>query len=157
VQVFKTWWPGLVAYILGAIGVTLIATQLSAVVLVHAIVLARPYLEGSPPKLSLIQQRQLDAALALPPSPNPITSPVVPSQAPNMRPGVLAAQLDISEQQDSAKALPQVASVELRSEPSTIATEATKFRIAHSHPRYPRLTAADIFNRSFGVITVAAN
>jgi hypothetical protein len=156
VHVFKTWWAGLVAYILGAIGVTLIATQLSCVVLVHAIVLARPYLEGSPPKLSLIQQRQLDAALALPPDPDLAVAHAVPAEAPTVPPGILAAQLDLSEQADSA-AHPQVAAFELRSEPSTIATEATKFRIAHSHPRYPRLTAADIFNRSFGVLTVAAN
>ena len=67
---------------------------------------------------------------------------------------VLGAQLDLLEQVDSITALVKVAAFELHSEPSSIA--ATKFRIAHSQPRYT-LTAADVFNRSFGVITTAAN
>jgi hypothetical protein len=62
VQVLNT---GRIAYLLGAVGVTLFAIQLSGVVFVHAIILGRPLLEGSPPKLSLIQRRRTDAALAL--------------------------------------------------------------------------------------------
>jgi hypothetical protein len=70
-------------------------------------------------------------------------------------PGILAAQLDVSEKEDSTMGLAEVAAFELHSEPSSIA--ATKLRVAHSHSTYTRLTAADIFNRSFGVITTAAN
>jgi hypothetical protein len=70
-------------------------------------------------------------------------------------PGILAAQLDLSEKEDSASGLAKVAAFELHSEPSSIA--ATKLRVAHSNRSYTRVTAADIFNRSFGVMTAAAN
>ena len=152
-QVLNTWWAGLIAYLLGAIGVTVFAIQLFGLVMVHAIVLAWPHLHGGPSKLSLIQQRRVDAALALPPGPT--TNPFVAREVSTVPPGILAAQLDDSEKEDSTMGLTEVAAFELHSEPSSIA--ATKLRVAHSHPRYTRLTAADIFNRSFGVITTAAN
>jgi hypothetical protein len=152
-QVLNTWWAGLIAYLLGAIGVTVLAIQLFGLVMVHAIVLAWPHLHGGPSKLSLIQQRRIDAALALPPSPT--TNPVVAGEVSTVPPGILAAQLDVSEKEESAFGLAVVAAFELHSVPSSIA--ATKLRVAHSHPMYSRLTAADIFNRSFGVITTAAN
>jgi hypothetical protein len=152
VQVLNTWWAGLVAYLLGAIGVSVLAVQLFRL-MVHAIVLAWPHLHGGPSKLSLIQQRRIDAALALPPSPT--TSQVVAREVSTVPPGILAAQLDLSEKEDSAIGLAEVAAFELHSEPSSIA--ATKLRVAHSHPTYTRLTAGDIFNRSFGVITTASN
>jgi hypothetical protein len=146
-------WAGLIAYLLGAIGVSVLAIQLLGLVMVHAIVLAWPHLHGGPSKLSLIQQRRIDTALALPPSPT--TSPVVARQVSTVPPGILAAQLDLSEKEDSAMGLAKVAAFELHSEPSSIA--ATKLRVGHSHPTYTRLTAGDIFNRSFGVITTASN
>ena len=152
-QVLKTWWVRLIAYLLGAIGVTVLAIQLFGLVLVHAIVLAWPHLHGGPSELSLIQQRRIDAALALPP--RPTASHVVAMEVPTVPPGILAAQLDLSDKEDPAMAPAKVAAFELHSEPSSIA--ATKLRVAHSHPRYTRLTAADIFNRSFGVIPTAAN
>ena len=152
-QVLKTWWVGLIAYLLGAIGVTVLAIQLFGLILVHAIVLAWPHFHGGPSRLSLIQQRRIDAALALPP--RPTASHVVAMEVPTVPPGILAAQLDLSDKEDSAMAPAKVAAFELHSEPSSIA--ATKLRVAHSHPRYTRLTAADIFNRSFGVIPTAAN
>jgi hypothetical protein len=157
VQAPNTWWAGLIAYLLGAVGATFVAIQLSGLVLIHAIVLAWPHLEGSPPKLSLIQQRRIDAALALPPSPKPAVNLVVATEAPTVPPGILAAQLDLSEMEDLALGLPKVAAFELHSEPSSNAMEATKLRVAGSHSRYTQSTAADIFNRSFGVITTAAN
>lgn len=153
--VLNTWWAGLIAYLLGAIGVTVLAIQLFGLVLVHAIVLAWPHLHAGPSKLSLIQQRRIDAALALPPSPT--TSQVVAREVPTVPPGILAAQLDLSEKEDSAMGLAEVAAFELHSEPSSNAMEATKLRVAGSHSRYTQSTAADIFNRSFGVITTAAN
>jgi hypothetical protein len=157
VKVFNTVWAGMVVYLLAAVGLTCIAAQLSHVILVHAIVLAWPHLQGGPPKLSLIQQRRIDAALALPPSADLTTTRVVAVEAAAVPPGILATQLDLAEQADSAMALPQVAAFELRSEPSSIATEQARLRGAYSRPRYTQLTAADIFNRSFGVITTAAN
>jgi hypothetical protein len=157
VQVFNSWWAGLIAYLLGAIGVTLFAIQLSGVVFVHAIILARPLLEGGPPKLSLIQQRRIDAALALPPSRELADAHVTATEATTVPPEILAAQLDLSEQADPEMVLARVATIELHSEPSSLATEASKLRVARSRARYVQMTAADIFNRSFGVLTTAAN
>jgi len=153
----NTWWTGLIAYLLGAIVVTQLAVKLSRVVLVHAIVLAQPYLEGNPPRLSLIEQRRTDAALALPPSRELTATHVVATEAPTVPPEILAVQLDLSEQEDSPTVLPRVAAVELHSAASSIAPETNKLRFAASHTRYMQMTAADIFNRSFGVITTAAN
>jgi hypothetical protein len=134
VPVLNTWWAGLIAYLLGAIGFTVLAIQLFGLVMVHAIVLAWPHLHAGPSKLSLIQQRRIDAALALPPSPT--TSQVVAREVPTVPPGILAAQLDLSEKEDSAMGLAEVAAFELHSEPSSIA--ATTLRVAHSHPEiYP--------------------
>lgn len=152
-QVLNTWWAGLIAYVLGAVGVTLFAVQLSGVILVQAIVLARPYLECSPPKLSLIQQRRIDAALALPPSYELTATHVMATEAPRVPPEILAAQLDLSEQEDPAVVLPVVAAFELHSEPSFIAA----IRVARKRLKCAQLTAADVFNRSFGVFTTAAN
>jgi hypothetical protein len=157
VRALNTLWTGLIAYFLGAIMVTLLAAKLSRVVLVAAIVLAQPYLEGNPPKLSLIQQRRIDAALALPPSRKLTATHVLATEAPTVRPESLAFQLDLSEKEDSPTVLPKVAAVELHSAASSIATEAIKLRAVPSHTRYTQMTAADIFNRSFGVITTAAN
>jgi hypothetical protein len=157
VQVLNTWWAGLIAYLLGAVGVTLFAIQLSGVVFVHAMILGRPLLEGSPPKLSLIQQRRIDAALALPPSRELTNAHVVATEATTVPPEILAAQLDLSEQADSPMVLPRLAAIELHSEPSSVATEASKLRVARSRTRYMQMTAADIFNRSFGVLTAAGN
>jgi hypothetical protein len=158
VKILNTWWTGLIAYLIGAVGVTVLAIQLFGLVLVHTIVLAWPHLQGAPPKLSLIQQRRIDAAVALPPSPALTSSSVVAAaEAPTVPPEILAAQLDLSEQDDSAMLLPEVAAFELHSEPSSVAIEQARHRVAHSRPQYTRLTAADIFNRSFGVITTAAN
>jgi hypothetical protein len=157
VKILNTWWTGLIAYLIGAVGVTVLAIQLFGLVLVHTIVLAWPHLQGAPPKLSLIQQRRIDAAVALPPSPAPASSGVAAAEAPTLAPEILAAQLDLSEQDDSAMVLPEVAAFELHSEPSSVAIEPTRLRVAHARSQYTQLTAADIFNRSFGVITTAAN
>ena len=155
-EVLNKRWTGLIVYFLGVTGTIFVIAKLSALVLVHTIVLARPLLEGTPPKLSLIQQRRIDAALALPPSGDQTTLRVAPSEVPAVPLAIYAAQLDLAEKGDST-ALPQVAAFEQESEPSSIASEPKKLRIAHSSsPKYP-LTPADIFNRSFGVITASSN
>ncbi len=156
-QVFNKRWAGLVIYILAITGTTLLAARLSTLVMVQAMALARPYLQSSPPKLSLIQQRRLDAALALPPSPSQDTTFIVATEVPPVRPGILAAQLDLAEKGDLAPAFSEVAAYELQADPSSIATEPRKLRVAHSGPRSSLLTTRDIFNRSFGVLTAAAD
>ena len=155
-EVLNKRWAGLIVYFLGVTGTIFVVAKLTSLVLVHTIVLARPLLEGTPPKLSLIQQRRIDAALALPPSRDQSTLHVAPSEVPTVPLAIYAAQLDLAEKGDST-ALPQVAAFEQESEPSSIASGPKRLRVAHSSsPKYP-LTSADIFNRSFGVITASSN
>ncbi len=156
-QVFNKRWAGLVIYFLAIAGTTFLVAQLSTRVMVQAMALARPYLEAAPPKLSLIQQRRIDAALALPPSPVQATTFIVATEVPPVRPGILAAQLDLAEKGDLAPAFPEVAAYELQADPSSIATEPRKLRVAQSRSRSSLLTTRDIFNRSFGVLTAAAD
>ena len=155
-EVLNKRWAGLIVYFLGVTGTIFVVAKLTSLVLVHTIVLARPLLEGAPPKLSLIQQRRIDAALALPPSRDQSTLHVAPSEVPTVPLAIYAAQLDLAEKGNST-ALPQVAAFEQESEPSSIASGPKRLRVAHSSsPKYP-LTSADIFNRSFGVLTASSN
>ena len=161
-QVFdKLWvglWVGLVAYLLVIAGTIFLGTKLLPLVAVNTIELAQPYLDSGPPKVSLIEQRQIDSALALPPSHYQEQAHVVTIEVPSAAPAILAAQLDLAEKDDLTTMLAETeAAVAPVSESSSIATVVTKFRVARSHSKYPVVTARDIFNRSFGVITVAAN
>ena len=161
-QVFdKLWvglWVGLVTYLLVIAGTIFLGTKLLPLVAVNTIELAQPYLDSGPPKVSLIEQRQIDSALALPPSHYQERAHVVTIEVPSAAPAILAAQLDLAEKNDLTTTLAETdAAVGPVSEFSSIATMVTKFRVARSHPKYPVVTTRDIFNRSFGVITVAAN
>lgn len=155
-QVLNKWWAVLIVYFLGITGTTFFVAKLSSLVMVHAIELAQSDIKSSPPKLSLIQQRQLDTALALPPSTKQATVYIAPVDVPPVPIAIYAAQLDLAEMADSATA-PQVAAFVLEAEPSSIATARQKFRVVQSKVRHSVLTTRDIFNRSFGVITAAAN
>jgi hypothetical protein len=155
VQVLNKRWTGPIIYCLGVLGVISFIALLAPVVLIHTIVLARPHLEGSlPPPLSLIQRRQLDAALSQPPSANPAT-PLIPAEVPREPLGLYAAELDVAEEQEQR--LPAVAAFELEPEPSSVATEPKILRVAHAETGFRDMSARDIFNRSFGVLTTAAN
>ena len=155
-QVLNKWWAVLIVYSLGITGTTFFVARLSTLVMVHGIELAQSHIKSSPPKLSLIQQRQLDTALALPPATQQATVHIAPIDVPPVPLAIYAAQLDLAEMADLATA-PQVAAFMLGAEPSSIATERQKFRVAHSEARHSLLTTRDIFNRSFGVITATAN
>jgi hypothetical protein len=162
VQAFdKLWaglWVGLVTYLLVIAGTIFLGTKLLPLVAVNTIELAQPYLDSGPPKVSLIEQRQIDSALALPPSHYQERAHVVTIEVPSAAPAILAAQLDLAEKNDLTTTLAETeAAVGPVSESSSIATVVTKFRVARSHPKYPVVTTRDIFNRSFGVITVAEN
>jgi hypothetical protein len=157
VQVLNKRWAGLIIYFLGILGTILLIALLLPVVLIHMIVLARPHLEGGPQPVSLIQQRQIDAALALPPSPTQVTTPVIAAQVPTGPLALYAAQLDLAEKEETTTAFPEVAAFELESDPSSIASKTEKLRVAHAGPSHTLLTARDVFNQSFGVITAAAN
>ena len=161
-QVFdKLWvglWAGLVAYLLVIAGTIFLGTKLLPLVAVNTIELAQPYLDSGPPKVSLIEQRQIDSALALPPSHYQERVHVVTIEVSSVAPGILAAQLALAEKDDFTTTLAETdAPVAPVSESSSIATVVTKFRAARSHPKHPVLTAREIFNRSFGVIAVAEN
>ena len=157
----KLWvglWVGLVTYLLVIAGTIFLGTKLLPLVAVNTIELAQPYLDSGPPRVSLIEQRQIDSALALPPSHYQERAHVVTIEVPSAAPAILAAQLDLAEKNDLTTTLAETeAAVGPVSESSSIATVVTKFRVARSHPKYPVVTTRDIFNRSFGVITVAAN
>jgi hypothetical protein len=156
VQVLNKRWAGPFIYCLGVLGGSFFIALLAPLVLVHTIVLARPYFEGSPPSpLSLIQRRQMDAALSQPPSPNQ-AAPLIPTEVPREPLGLYAAELDIAESQEPQRP-PAVAAFELESEPSSVATERKKLRVAHAETGSRDMSARDIFNRSFGVLTAAAN
>jgi hypothetical protein len=153
VQGLSRSWPTSGIYCLTILGSISVITLLSPVVLTQTIVLARPYLEGGPTPLSLMQRRELEAALSLPPPPKRVKQ-LVPAEPATVSLEIYAARLDAAEKEDPS---PTTLAFELESEPSSIASERTKLRVARADPRYSRLTAGDIFNRSFGVITAAAN
>jgi hypothetical protein len=162
VQVFdKLWvglWVGLIAYLLVIAGTLFLGTKLLPLVAVNTIELAQPYLDSGPSKVSLIEQRQIDSALALPPSHYQGVVRFVTIEVPSVAPAILAAQLDLAEKNGLITTLAETdAAVAPISESSSIAIMATKIRAARSHPKHPVVTTRDIFNRSFGVITVAAN
>ena len=155
-QVFDKLWVGLAAYLLVIAGTIFLGTKLLPLVAVNTIELAQPYLDSGPPKVSLIEQRQINSALALPPSHYQERAHVVTIEVPSAAPAILAAQLDLAERYGLTTTLPETATaVGPVSKSSSIAIVARKFRVARSHPKYP-VTAGDIFNRSFGVMTVVA-
>jgi len=159
VQVSINRWAGIVVYLLAITGISLLGTKLSSVVAQQAIVLALPHLDNGPPKLSLIEKRRIDAALATQPLPEGARRRVIALETPSMPPDSLAARLDLAEKEDLHTA---DGSLEPASQASSIAVrvysyEMTKVQTAHSHSRHADISARDVFNRAFGVLSVAAN
>ena len=58
VQIPINQWAGIAVYLLAITGISVLGTKLSSVVAEQTIVLALPYLDNGPPKLSLIEQRR---------------------------------------------------------------------------------------------------
>jgi hypothetical protein len=157
VQAFDKLWVGLITYFLVIAGAISLGTQLLALVAVNTIELAKPYMNSGAPKISLIEQRQIDSALAFPPSHYRERTHVVTIEVPSAAPAILAARLDLAEKNGLTTTIAEIdPAVGPASESSSIAV-ATKFRVARSHTKYPVVTTRDIFNLSFGVMTVAAN
>jgi hypothetical protein len=165
VQVSITRWVGIAVYLLAITGISLFGTKLSSVVAQQAIVLALPHLDNGPPRLSLIEKRRIDAALAAQPLPEGARSQVRALETPSMRPNFLAARLDLAEKEDLPPALGALVadgSLEPASQASSIAVrvhsfETTKGQTVRSHSKHADVSARDVFNRSFGVLCVAAN
>ena len=129
---------GVIAYFLAMAGLSLVAMQLSSVVTAKAIALSLPFmLDKDPRKPSRIEQRHIDVAQAIPPMP---VAKVAALQESAVSYDVLAAQLDTAETEV------------LEPEPAPRVRKRLAAKL-----RMPSPSAADAFNRSFGVIPVAAN
>ena len=135
-------------YLLAIIGISLSLATLSSLVAKQVIVIALPYLDDGPPKLSLIEQRLIDTARAAQPLPQRAR---IPLETPAMPADVLAARLDLAEKIDPAStpASTHVASAGSANWP--------KLRTVRSNSTYGAVSVRDVFNRSFGVLSVAAN
>jgi ABC-type uncharacterized transport system permease subunit len=165
VQVSINRWARIVVYLLIITGISLLGTKLSSVVAQQAIVLALPHLDNGPPKLSLIEKRRIDAALAAQLLPEGARKRVIALETPAMPANLLAARLDLAEKEDlppTLVALVDEGALEPASQASSIAVrvssyETTKGQTVRSHSRHADISARDVFNRSFGVLSVASN
>ena len=157
---------GVLIYLLAITGIGLLGTKLSSVVAEQVIVLALPHLDNGPSKLSLIERRRIDTTLAIPPLPMRARARVITLEAPSMPAHVLAARLDLAEREDLQTASSfHVASsadgsLEPDSHPSSIAARVYDYEIRRTvspSSRHASVSTRDIFNRSFGVLSVASN
>ena len=157
---------GVLVYLLAITGISLLGVELSSLVADQAIGLALPHLDNGPPKLSLIEQRRIDTTLAIPPLPMRARARVITLEAPSMSAGVLAARLDLAERED-LETTPsfRIASsadgpLKPDSHPSSIAARVYDYEIRRTvspSSRHAAVSTRDIFNRSFGVLSVASN
>ena len=167
VQVPINQWAGIAIYLLAITGISLLGMKLSSVVAEQVIVLALPHLDNGPPKLSLIDQRRIDATLAVPPLPEGARRRVTALEIPSMPAKILAARLDLAEREDVVETASSIhvasatdGSLEPDSQPSSIAARVYDFqssRTVRSGSRHAAVSTRDIFNRSFGVLSVASN
>jgi hypothetical protein len=136
-------------YLLAMTGITLLGLTASSALAERAMILALPHLENGPPKRSLIDQRRLDAMFAVPPLARETPTRVTALEPPSTPATILATRLDLAEREDASTPVTSYSSL------ITSTGEPSRTRITHS--RDADLSAGDIFNRSFGVLTVAAN
>jgi hypothetical protein len=136
-------------YLFSITGICLLEWKLSLALAEEVMIIALPHLDNGPLKPSLMEQRRLDAMFAVPPLPSEATTRVPALEAPSMPASILAARLDVAETEGSA--LPFTPYSPHFASPG----EPSRLRLTHS--RHADLSAGDIFNRSFGVLTVAAN
>ena len=147
VQALNSLWAALIVYLLATTGSALVIVKLSSLVADQVVVLAQSYLDNSPPKLSLIQQRRIDATPAVPPLAKQERTRVAALGTSPMAPAILAARLDLAEK-ENFEAAPAVASesdgvFKANSQSSPLATRVTKHRIARSNSRYAAVTTRD--------------
>ena len=134
-------------YLLAITGISLLGMKLSSVVVEPAMILALPHLENGPLQRSLIEQRRLDAMFAVPPLPGRATIRVTALEAPSRPANILATSLDLAERADVTPLTSYSSFTPSKVQPSRV-------RVTRSRP--DDVSAGDIFNRSFGVLTVAA-
>jgi hypothetical protein len=159
-----------VTYLFAMAGFGLLLVELSSVLATQAIALSQPYFLHGPRKPSLIEQRRMEAMLAVQPPREEITRTTL-SELPSLPANILAAQLDLAEKEKedtaSSTRVESTAYGSPASQPSSIPTRVygyemttgsakrPKLRTAHSNSSYAAVAARDVFNRSFGVLTVA--
>ena len=132
---------GVIAYFLAMAGISLVGLQLSSVVTAKAIALSLPLmLDKNPRKPSRVEQRRIEVAQAVPPMP---VAKVAAVEEPAVPYDVLAAQLDNTETEV------------LEGGPATTLRKHLSAKLRTRSASTP--SAADAFNRSFGVIPVASN
>jgi hypothetical protein len=154
------------AYLVVIAGILLASAKLTSHVAEQAVVLALPLLSVSAPaKLSLVEQRSLDAASGIQPSPQRAKIRVAALEVSALPPGIFAAQLDRAENADlpagarkprrifasydmiSFPPAPRAVSLRLKRDPSRRARYAALRSNRALSQRYP--SAADDFNRRF--------
>ena len=141
-------------YLLAITGITLLGLKLSSALAEQAMIFALPHLDNGSPKRSLIEQRRLDAMFAVPPLPGGATTRVAALERPSTPASILATRLDVAERDEGVESAPPTIVTSYRVL-TAVPDEGSRVRIKHS--RHADLSAGDIFNRSFGVLTVAAN
>ena len=96
---------GLIVYVLAIVGTPLLTVKLSSVLATQAITLTQPYfLENCPCLPPLVEQRRMAAEVAQPPTTEGPEKHVAALEAPSLSVDVLAAQLDLAEQESLAPA-----------------------------------------------------
>jgi hypothetical protein len=91
---------------------------------------------------------------AVPPLPRAATTRVTALEPPSSPASILATRLDLAEGED---ALETAASTIVTSYRSLTAISDERSRVRITHSRHADLSAGEIFNRIFGVLTVAAD
>jgi hypothetical protein len=97
---------GVIVYVLAIVGTPLLTVKLSSVLATQAIALSRPYfLDNSPCLPTLVEQRRIASAVAQPPTTEGSEKHVAALEAPWLSVDVLAAQMDLAEQENLAPAV----------------------------------------------------
>ncbi len=163
VHVGRSVWAGGLVYLLAVSGVSFLALKLSALVASQALVVTQPYMDGGSPKLSRVEQRRFEATIALPPLPKQ-ESGIAAGEIPALPASILATRLDLAEREDVTDPTHVTSSAdapEPSSQPSSLSVRVYGYRTTKprmpSDRRYTAVTARDIFNREFGVLSVAEN
>jgi hypothetical protein len=96
---------GLIVYVLAIVGTPLLTVKLSSVLATQAIALTQPYfLENCPCLPPLVEQRRMAAEVAQPPTTEGPEKHVAALEAPSLSIDVLAARIDLAEQESLAPA-----------------------------------------------------
>jgi hypothetical protein len=96
---------GVIVYVLAIVGTPLLTVKLSSVLATQAIALTQPYfLDNCPCLPTLVEQRRMAAEVAQPPTTEGPEKHVAALETPSLSVDVLAAQMDLAEQESLAPA-----------------------------------------------------